>query len=168
MCLLTLDWGDVPTWVGALTTLGALIAAGALVKVELRRDRRTEREAQQRRDGQARAEQADLVAAWKDQKDSDSWATIRNGSELPVYDVELELFETTGTVRQYTVEVGVVPPSDHMDIWVVQNSVGTDVHSPGRPREFAVSITFRDTAGREWKRDTAGVLHQTGGPTRSG
>jgi hypothetical protein len=96
------DWGDVPTWVGALTTIGALIAAGWLVKVELGRDRRTT-------EASARAQQADLVASWNDQVDSDSWAVVRNGSQLPIYDVYVDLFDWSGVEHQYWANFDLVP-----------------------------------------------------------
>jgi hypothetical protein len=81
--VLAIDWGDVPTWVGAITTLGALIAAGVLIRVELRRDHREQGRLE-------RNEQADKVAAWFD--DESGKILIRNGSSLPIYNVRVWVY----------------------------------------------------------------------------
>lgn len=90
------DWGDLPTWVSAVTTTGALFAAAGVVGLELKRERRGE--------ASALADQATKVAAWCKHVDYRhprvyefsagggpevvGWGiTIHNGGDLPVYDV---------------------------------------------------------------------------------
>lgn len=103
-------WGDVPTWVAAVTSLLALLAAAfaglvayAVLDVELGRDRVAAAERAERREAEQRA-QAGKVAAWYATWDGEApfgplapppslqanqvyGAVIRNGSELPVYEI---------------------------------------------------------------------------------
>lgn len=106
-----IHWGDVPTWVLAVTTLLALVAAAfagvvayELLRMELGRDRRAEQERSEQREADRRA-QASRVAAWFGRWENlDLWANaptgpaldmtargaaIRNASDLPVYEVRV-------------------------------------------------------------------------------
>src|SRR5689334_11831407 len=98
-----MDWGDVPTWVQAIATLLALIAAGAaasaawqVLAVERKRDVDRQQVEDERRAAEARG-QADRVAAWPSTSPTEQNAppppqqgvSIRNASELPVYNVRV-------------------------------------------------------------------------------
>lgn len=113
----SLSWGDVATWVVAITTLLAFLAAAFaglvaydLLKVENVRDmkaaeerllaaadrRQAERERAARREADRRA-QASKVTAWFELYHDDKYelidkvwgAAIRNASELPILDVRV-------------------------------------------------------------------------------
>jgi hypothetical protein len=105
-------WGDVATWVLAATTFLAFVAAGAaalvayrLLVVENQRDAAAATERKARLDAEKRA-QAEKIAAWYGTWrlkggfasptgtgiviDPPVWgATLRNASDLPVYDVRI-------------------------------------------------------------------------------
>jgi hypothetical protein len=90
-------------------------------------------------------------------------AYVLNASELPVYDVMIEFHVVTATVNDedQTVEVGaavhrrIVPPGT---IFVDgPEKLSTRLREI---KEFAVSISYRDTAGRRWIRDANGVLEE--------
>lgn len=97
------QWGDVPTWVSAAGTVMALIFAAVaavmakrVYTIESRRDQQNEIDRRER-DEQKRAEQASRVSAWYAAEKAESgeltWgAVIRNASELPVYDVNVEYY----------------------------------------------------------------------------
>jgi hypothetical protein len=147
-----------------------------LLEIEQARD-------EEQRRAQARLHQADLVAAWH------AWdkvphlvggtiavwgATIRNGSPLPVYEVRAELIaDSDGRVAD-SVSLPVLPPGLNHRAWLngpddYRKSSGTDqggnpIYTEGRD-QFKVALSFRDTAGREWKRDTRGLLDSP--PTRT-
>lgn len=142
MSALTIDWGDVPTWVGAITTLGALIAAAVLVRFELRRDHREV-------DRLERAEQADKVAAWFD--DQSARILVRNGSSLPIYNVRVWVI--SGAPGDELIEVdGAVPPGD-MPLAVPRGAMGA-------LSEIGLRLRFTDAAGRSWQRWFDGTLRR--------
>jgi hypothetical protein len=66
-----LDWGDVPTWVGALGTVLALSFAVLTLRSELSSRRRAHEE--------ARRAQANLVTAWVDHVDAARLDDLRDG-----------------------------------------------------------------------------------------
>jgi hypothetical protein len=113
----SLSWGDVPTWVLAITTLLAFLAAAFaglvaynLLKVETARDLKAAKEGLLAAADRKRAEderavqleanrraQASKVTAWFDRwvEDyrGDVWgAAVRNASELPILDVRVSYY----------------------------------------------------------------------------
>jgi hypothetical protein len=145
--------GDVPTWVGSITTTLALVAAGWAVVIELRRDRAAQRDRQ--------VEQARLIAGWTDPAD-DYWVTPRNGSSLPVYDVQVDILSTSeswedlfGMTKrkhgQYTNHLDVLPPGDS-HISEVKAAGRKPVVAPA-PKPDRIQIEFTDAKGSRWKRD---------------
>jgi hypothetical protein len=116
-----LSWGDVPTWLLALTTLAALGAASvaavvayAVLRIEGDREVRAAQERAERRETDRRA-QAARVAAWYGSWQTviyasgkpipgagdvlASGAVIGNTSGLPVYDVLVWFYMPTGPER---------------------------------------------------------------------
>lgn len=167
------DWGDVPTWVAGLIASAALYAAWRagstaqrLLKVEEGREDRAERTDLERRATEERAAQADLVAAWIDRravgpKDALRWAwglVVRNGSPLPIWDVTAETYAPDGELRGVD-QMSLVPPDEVFRKW---NTDLRNQHEDEDPPAFVVAISFRDAAGRTWKRSKEGVLSQTG------
>jgi hypothetical protein len=151
--VMTMPLGDWATWTGVVVTLGALLAAAGVLRIELMRDRDA-------RSAAARNEQANLVAAWDDRRDPDSFATIRNGSQLPVYDVELLIFDSEARNLLWTARFPVVPPAETVGVFVVQHSqTGADIRGGGSTvGPHRVVVDFRDAANRRWKRDLGGRL----------
>lgn len=140
-----IDWGDVPTWISAITTLGAFIAAGTVVYIELRRDKR-------HREAADRAEQADRVAVWHEAKPR-SRVVILNGSPLPIHTVTVT-FIHNGTAVHAAVD-GPVPPGEHRI--PIPGVIGPNAGTAG------MAIWFDDTAGRSWFREADGTLMRTYG-----
>jgi hypothetical protein len=166
------DWGDAPSWVAAGATVAALLWArqavrksGALLTVEQERDRKRDEADEERRRADARAEQADLVAAWLVRDPSRPGASladpnpvtvnVENGSRLPVYDVQLEFFGPPGFARA---PLGTLPPGSA----VVEPPQEVRREDGVTTDELSLTLSFRDTAGRTWRRDGHGQLHQTG------
>lgn len=142
--VLAVDWGDVPTWISAITTLGALIAAAVLIGVEVRRDRRGIQQAE-------RQDQADKVAAWKQGSRSTRHILVRNGSQLPIYKVLVLVVYSRGSK---VLRVDSVPPGDH--------PLTFPDSMPGDPDAVDLELYFTDTAGRAWLRDSDGRLERLG------
>jgi hypothetical protein len=172
------SWGDVPTWAGVGVSFLALIAAVfagiagvRLLAVELRRDDEQQRSKE--------ATQAERVAAWPaivlsdfDQPDSAlTWgALVLNGSDLPIYGVELEyqpLARGEGQRDAVKVEAEFISPGR----WLVNHQEMYERPEEWRPgtsaerlelpdRNFVVAISFWDAANRRWSRDRYGVLRR--------
>lgn len=148
--------------------------------------RRRDRE-QEKREQEALAAQAATVAAWPDRTTRGekhpyvvTVIRIRNGSELPVYDVHLEVEDLTGQ-RVNVVPLGVVPPGSReapvpaayeerfvrtLAGWMRNGADSTGerekVGEPAfEPYLFGVSVRFRDARGASWRRGVDGLLQQT-------
>ena len=177
-----IDWGDFPTWVSAATTALALIAAGLVVWIEMRRDREMRRERE-------RSEQAAVVAAWHDEMRADRGDAIllRNGSPLPIYDVQVGLVDLDEAVRgrrphaQYLRRrrAGSTSPCRsplfRQDRRIpypqdlagqMYDSYGNPTFQVGRVRRMGMIVTFWDAAGRGWWRDPTGQLKRRATSTR--
>ena len=162
--VMTVNWGDLPTWVGAVTTLGALIAARRLIKVELERDERAAEDRRRAEEDRARSEQAALVATWPGPSPGSSGRgiVVRNGSNLPIYGVEVTLHSHSGRPDILVVVEDVIPPGDRWypfpeSVFEV-NELGDRV---GDTRDdWAPAIEFEDAAGRLWGRNEDGVLER--------
>ncbi|TYB94055.1 hypothetical protein FXF53_27415 [Micromonospora sp. WP24] len=167
------EWGDVPTWVGAVASLGALTAATVAARVakrvyqiESERDQQAEADRRERELEAMRA-QASRVSAWWDTayRVDDAGqryslgraALVRNASELPVHSVRVFFhapLEGGGYEHFGPAIKAVVPPG----------SVPIDVYPPVglssvESADVVVEIEFIDAGGLQWKRDTGGRLH---------
>jgi len=152
-----LQWGTVPDWVAAVGTAGAFIAGGVLIAKEL--------SAQHKQDEDARRAQASLVSAWATlqtssftvpggptSKGTGAKVVIRNGSEQPIYNCGASLPSGQAFVP------GLVPPETTVsDVLPYKPPPGTiPLRSVGG--EIAITVTFRDSNGRMWKRGPEGIL----------
>lgn len=184
-----------PEWISALSSTGALLAAitativaSCTWKNERRRDRR--------REDEARAAQAAMITALPGRTtkrvviEYEWWdtlfpcVTIRNASELPVYDLVVICPRAAEqrAIQPNELGRGVLPPGDTVIVLWSQSiadhltdpanrkaaaggfsvndydedeeAVLTEWERAGRP-----AITFTDTAGRRWRRDQRGSLH---------
>jgi len=173
--VLDVELGDLSSWVTALVTaaaLGAAIYAGRhaakLLRIETERDR--EREDNERRG------QASLVAAWRGvvplfpnvpaNNDGTYGPVVRNGSELPIYQVQVEILPIGQTTGTHVFIFEVLPPGQ----WFVHTRDGgiyttrpvtLDPELKKDP-EYQVAVSFRDAAGATWRRDQYGILQHTG------
>jgi hypothetical protein len=174
-------YGDIPGWLSALATVGALGLSSVVILRE-----RQERKEHRRRE---RSAQARAVTWWSDlweTGDTGTWKAaivIRNGSELPVYDVELPLnHDVFAADGKWT--LGVVPPGEHRFTWK------NDVHRPDMFEDeeldqeaaewqaishlgdlqlsaqfngFAAHVSFTDANRVRWMRKADGALVEAKG-----
>jgi hypothetical protein len=166
--------GDWATWVQSIVTVGALVAA-VIAAIEARRvyERESARDERAAEDRRARAEanrraQADKVAGWyglytpavegavTTEHPTYEWcAFVKNGSDLPIYDVDIAYFfvvpgappGNSPGLRSISERILVVPPQE-----MLRQS------GPENQPNYAVAIKFRDTAGVRWSRDINGEL----------
>ncbi len=171
------QWGDVPTWINAITTTFALVAAAVaamvayrLYQIESSREARTAEDRESVAEGRRRA-QANKVAAWFDSKDAASkvWgAVIRNASDLPIFDIQVRFV--------FNFELWSGGPRDNMEaedaeqlIRVLPPSVDRFIEMPESYRRITegyefdiklhmVEIEFTDAASNRWLRDVSGTL----------
>ncbi|MEJ3748456.1 hypothetical protein WEI85_34875 [Actinomycetes bacterium KLBMP 9797] len=158
---MSLDLGDVPTW---LATVGAGIAAYFASRAYL---------IERRRDAVAadilRQEQASHVAVWTDygphpytnEPDGADYFVLRNASQLPIYEVivfsysfeRTSSIETARPVGQF--HLGTVPP---------EPTPTTHTAYLSTTSAWAFAIQFRDAAGVVWYRDPRGELWESDFP----
>lgn len=174
----------MPLWVSAVASVLTLGLAATIVTVAVRAQRAllgrldlvedlARREAEQR----ARA-QAQSVTAWavSERETYESLlrrgivgAAIRNGSEAPVYDVEL-IYSDPPAAWTAVRHVGMVPPAGTADVYAgfdIEHTHGVPdpsrINSDGSIRlaasaEMEVELRFTDGRGTRWSRDAAGTL----------
>jgi hypothetical protein len=130
-----------------------------------------------RREANERA-QAALVAAWplseretfqKAIERGVVGAAIRNGSPMPIYNVEI-IYRDPGAAWTAIRRIHIVPPSDEPHIFAgFDEETSTGTPAPDRlnkdgsvkllpSAEMQVEIRFVDILGRRWRRDDNGVL----------
>jgi hypothetical protein len=140
----SVDWGDVPTWVGSIGTVLTL-GVGLLLLMRELADRRREHAAR--------------VMCWIDHEAGK--VLVRNGSDQPVTRVMVALFAVPGHY--------VEPRTGHRDDPYVGDWAWL---GPGEEREMApegvewyanlfpsqVRMEFTDTSVRRWLRDEYGTL----------
>lgn len=184
-----LNWGDVPTWVLALTTLLAFVAAAFagvvaydLLQIERARDATAALEAQDRQEAERRA-QASRVAAWYSTWEEQEpftqvrrlgrhWgAVIRNASDLPVYGLRVLFCVPVPHGSGLTWRQGerflsppraIVPPGECTV--ELPDDIRQDVEADGHEPEWLVAFEFADAAGGRWLRDPQGRLSSAGVP----
>lgn len=165
-----------PAWMEAGATLaavGAAIVAGFYAarafRLEFQRERRWE-ETQ-------RSAQASLVAAWPGGSGMSTEnhqayynslsATIRNASELPVTDVQLNFYMITDSRQEDDgaliagYKTDYIPPSTAVPINItpLKPSEGGVVIAHEKRPKVMVELTFRDTSSVEWIRTVRNELY---------
>lgn len=161
---MSVDWGNVPTWIGAIVTSGALSVSAATLALHLRDRRRAS---------------AATVNAWASLANSAApdalQAQVRNSGAEPAYKIKLTFI--IGGEESHSDEFDVIPPKElttrpasqaAIDHWY---RVLTARQLPGTgvdrylPR---VRLAFTDSAGRRWERTEFGQLQRvrsrTGAP----
>lgn len=155
-------WGTFPDWIAAIGTAGAFAAGGVLLVKELR--------VQRARDEDSRRAQASKVTAWAGESVSSvttpggptrrrvrTHIRVRNASDQPVYSCGVTIH--TGLDFEPAYVPGLVPPDTKLEgavDWDLPDEAGPYLSSPGG--EAQVTLTFRDSSGRMWKRGPEGIL----------
>jgi hypothetical protein len=173
------QWGDVPGWITAVATLLAFGGA-AYAAVVAKRLYDTEVNRDQARDDAARKEQAARVSAWVDtetrpgpvkppklkafgETEPARDTTLRvavvkilNGSELPIYDVEVR-FEQDHPGQA----LRDMPPSINLPVLgpgLITHDIRDANGHPAATAGYRAAITFTDAADQRWGRLTNGKL----------
>lgn len=157
-------WGDVSTWIAAISTGGALIA-GVLV-LNLQRQDLNERETEHKAEAEdRRREQARHISQWLarwDEGDGRLRVVVgyQNSSPEPVYEATIYVKTTwDGGPSIFQFRIGGIRPnkSDGQATVPVDNTMSG---LAAENKEPPIIITFRDAVGRWWKRNEHGVLEQ--------
>lgn len=148
---MTLNWGDVPTWVASVGT----VAAVSLALWQVRVDRVAATALLKRA-------QAELVAGWfAGDRGSASHLAVRNASAQPVYEVIVSLVLNLGG--------GEGVPREYQRIFLELPPGTFDVPVPSHWHSMSarpgVEVAFTDRSGRvHWIRRANGALEETGEP----
>lgn len=160
---MSINWGSVPDWVGAVGTVGALAAAVMVFAAELRHRREERKDAEK--------DQARLVAAWIEGPaestitSSNPEVTFRvrilNRSDLPVYNC-LTRLEWPGNPAAHHQILGAVAPGTDRELILGIKWTTAASNWP------TLSLGFTDAAGRHWRQYGAGKLEPGYWPTPPG
>lgn len=180
---MSIDAGDLATWVGAVGTTGAL-----LVSLYLLRD---QQQAQRRAEDTDLISEARLVSLWAEKAPEDAVdVVVRNSNAGPIYDVIVLIGKSSSshvTIRsadgrsinrveavsasdadgaetdsaerdERGVEVGTVPPSADRRF-----KICSPAGEPSVPLDsLRLSIIFTDSVGLRWKRSSSGFIEEAG------
>lgn len=165
--LATLDWGDVPSWLGGLGTTAAVAVALWQSGRETRKQR-AERERAPAETVAAWIASDDLVPSSGDHaevSDRQVAVHIKNGSEVPIYTVSVVLVPLKGTKAERGEDVvylspemaslavfSVVPPGTYRTTFALPPWANK------KEQRVGVEIAFKDSAGRSWVRRGNGEL----------
>ena len=179
-----MDSAVLPLWLSAVAALLTVVLAAVLAVVALRGQRSVVGrlriiEDLYRRDAEQRARaQAQLVAAWPVSERSTYesllrrgivGAAVRNGSESPVYHVEL-IYRDAPAAWIAVRQVGTVAPAPTAEVYAGFDEERTEGEpDPSRinpdgsiklapSAAMKVEIRFTDGLGVRWSRDSQGVL----------
>lgn len=164
-----IDWGNVPSWAAFLAASTAAIFTWRALVRERRRD------AQRQKD--SRRSEAERFGAWigrdesfQSQFEGDFHVKLRNASEQPIYDVRFQILNLREPRdKAFTASLPVVPPADKAQDFrlgpdmqsrlrvITQQTQALRESSPG----FGLEVSFRDSAGRRWRRSTDGRLEES-------
>jgi hypothetical protein len=180
------DSAVLPLWLSAIAAVLAVGLAAVFAVVGVRAQRALVNQLRMvedlcQRDAEQRARsQAQLVAAWPVSERSTYesllrrgivGAAVRNGSESPVYDVEI-IYRDAPAAWIAVRHVGTVPPASASEVYAGFDEERTEgVPDPSRVNPdgsiklapsaaMAVEIRFTDGLGARWSRGSTGVLAQ--------
>ncbi|MGW7261698.1 hypothetical protein [Streptomyces sp. NPDC054834] len=153
---LGLDWGNVPTWVGAVVTSTSVSIAAISYRRSVHDKERG---------------QASLVGAWIGIKENagkqERVIRISNASDAPVYEVTVRVpgmreENLSELLPKSTTTLDVRPPSSKssriasatVSMWVFSASATRETRSDDPPPE----LEFRDGSGKLWRRSPDGKL----------
>jgi hypothetical protein len=180
-----IDFGDVPSWIAAVTSLlafGAAVFAAIFtwrtLSIENSREARTEKRAEE--------EQANKIACWISDSDSENFElsghkykaigvnmNIANASQQAIYEISISLFDKEAVL--HVEKVSVIAPDSTATIPIpieivnrflpnhLQNVIGTvtkqaENESKRIAESLQLEITFMDSKGIYWRRGRKGNL----------
>lgn len=161
MCFNEINWGDAPTWVGAVGTVFA-IGAAVYAGLQAKRVYLIEKARDQQQLLESRGAQAASISAWVDWSHISSGGgkmpvvVLQNASRLPVYDLRVQVLDGSATVLA-TEHFPTLPPSPEPKKRAIVLAHQQE-DSPQQPLE--VTLAFRDASGLRWTRDTAGIIKE--------
>lgn len=161
MRMLLVQWGDVSSWVSAVSTIIALVFA-AIAAVVTRRAFGVEVQRDIDQEESRRRAQAALVSAWwgsQDASETQSGAFVRNASETPVYQATLSVVNTRDVDVAQRIDLPVVPPSADPVFLPVPLELGAPAGA-NAAQDYRVAMSFTDSTGNRWIRDQRGVLSE--------
>ncbi|WP_433620935.1 hypothetical protein [Nocardia sp. CA-120079] len=149
---LGLDWGTVPAWTSSLLTSGSLlVAATAYRRSVLDKER----------------EHATKLGVWVGPENAERVLFIENLGDAAVYEVSAKPFQS-GTLEIGNVPAGsatkkILPAVEPQPTRTVMAQAGVGpvdlvLTRDSRGREPLPELSFRDAAGRWWRRDGRGNL----------
>jgi hypothetical protein len=162
-------WGDVPTWVLAVTAFLALVASVAAARIfnrqlKLQQEQlRMQREQLKAMDEERERSQAAKVSAWIDSWDYSGKepvvVKIRNGSEEPVWQVAAIVYEHWGIRAEPQFQrVEVVPPGETVRVEVRAKLAGITPGTVYATVAPPLHLQFEDVNERLWRRTERGTL----------
>ena len=161
MRMLLVQWGDVSSWVSAVSTIIALVFA-AIAAVVTRRAFGVEVQRDKQQAEFLRRAQAALVSAWwgsQDASETQSGAFVRNASETPVYKATLSVVNARDVNVAQQIDLPVVPPSADPVFHPVRLERGAPAGA-NAAQDYRVAMSFTDSTGNRWIRDQRGVLSE--------
>lgn len=149
--LLNFNWGDVPTWLGAIGTVGTLV----FTLIQLHKDR-IERKINELKS------QAINISSWISEENEENIVfKLNNMSNAPVYEVVLTLVITHGSGSYYDGQ-GVGEEYRNRNIFKIlpPGKFETKMPYPGKGMNiiFGTEIAFKDVKGNSWVRKGDGNL----------
>jgi hypothetical protein len=180
-----IDFGDLPTWITAVTSLFALIAATfaafftwRTLRIESSREARTEIRIEE--------DQANKIACWISDSNSENFElsgykykaigvnmNVSNASQQVIYEVTLTLFDKDSEI--YEEHISVIPPESTSVIAIpveiidrylpshLKNIIGTVVSQADKESKrisgsLLLEVKFMDSKGVFWARGRKGNL----------
>jgi hypothetical protein len=157
---LSVNWGDVPTW---LATAGASIAAVfayRALRIEQRRDAG--------RDDEARRKQAEGISAWVGPREGGSYdspehfeVVVGNTSDQPAYGLFFTAFFDDGGECPLMNYLNVLPPQSR--VYLDRELADDDADRAADPfdwKDATISVRFFDARGQQWLRNEIGSLSE--------
>jgi maltose-binding protein MalE len=158
---LLVQWGDISSWVSAVSTIFALIFAAVAAyatqrayRIEIGRDRAQA--------AFARRAQAALVSAWwgTDGQRTQSGTLVRNASETPVYQATISAVSSRDVNVGWQLNLPVVPPSDQPMFFPARSDPEGSMPAGAAAQDYRVAMSFTDSTGIRWIRDRRGMLYE--------
>ncbi|MFD7380053.1 hypothetical protein [Streptomyces mirabilis] len=162
---LGLDWGNVPSWCGAVVTSTSASVAALSYRKSVR---------------DKEMDQASKVAAWigmKEESDRQVFhLLINNSSNAPIYEISVKVSARTRIILQSLAAGGIYEtevPSDEIPRESSKKSVTIAIGSlveatweSEETKEVPLEVFFRDSLGRWWERKADGRLRRSSNPRR--
>ena len=140
---------NMATWAAAVSSVGSLLTAFIVFRYNVDKDKRSN---------------AEKVAGWvnftggSEKKGPIANITVRNMSDLPVYDVFIigclnnQTLDNFAAWNKCHIYRTLLPPGEI--------TADLPILGLGMCKHIVINIFFRDASGRGWLRDGKGILHE--------